>query len=106
MAPCCAPDGSSSMAVSPMYKGHLVTKTRLSNPDLTAIFYERIRESPGCPEGISVAIIPAGRWGWTALMNAGQRRRHPLCAKRFDAVLNELRANYDLARDGAKVWAG
>jgi len=74
-------------------------KTKISNADLTAIFYERIARSPDCPLGIQLAIIPVEPSGWTARMNTGQRSRHPLCAKRFDMVLKQLRATYDLARD-------
>ncbi len=76
-----------------------MAKIRLSNADLTAIFYERIRESSEHPQGISVAIIPSRSHGWTALMSPTQRTRHPLFAKRFDTMLQQLRESYDLARD-------
>jgi hypothetical protein len=33
----------------------------------------------------------------TALMNPTQRDKHPVFAKRFDALLAELRETYDLA---------
>jgi hypothetical protein len=72
-------------------------KTKISNGDLTALFYERIRASSGCPVGIHLAIVPNKTYGWTALMNPTQRDKHPVFAKRFDALLAELRETYDLA---------
>jgi hypothetical protein len=76
-----------------------VAKIRLSNADLTAIFYERIRESSGCPQGISVAIIPNKSHGWTALMSPAQRNGYPMFGKRFDTILQQLRKTYDLPSD-------
>ena len=75
----------------------MTKKTKVSNADLTAIFYERIRETPGCPVGIHLAIIPNKTYGWTALMSPAQRDKYPTFAKRFDALLAQLRRTYDLA---------
>ena len=77
----------------------MAKKTRISNSDLTGLFYERIRASPGCPVGIHLAILPNKTYGWTALMAPAQRDRFPMFAKRFDALLAELRETYELARD-------
>jgi hypothetical protein len=74
-------------------------KTKISNGDLTALFHERLKQSPECPDGIKIAIIPDERLGWTALMGPTQRTRHPLCAKRVEAIQKQLRATYELARD-------
>jgi hypothetical protein len=74
-------------------------KTKISNGDLTALFSERIRETPHCPVGMSVAIVPDKRSGWTAMMNKVQRNRYPECAKRVEAIQKQLRAIHDLAED-------
>jgi hypothetical protein len=78
---------------------YVARKTKISNGDLTALFYERIREDPGCPPGINLAIVPVAPSGWTALTTSRPRTKNPLCAERFEAVLAELRKTYDLAKD-------
>ena len=77
----------------------MAKKARISNGDLTAIFYERLRQASDCPLGTHVAIIPVGRSGWTALMSAIQRTQRPACAKRVEEIERQLRAIYELARD-------
>jgi hypothetical protein len=76
-----------------------VAKTKISNGDLTALFSERIRETPHCPVGVSVAIVPDEQSGWIALMTKVQRNRYPECSKRVEAIQKQLRATYDLAGD-------
>ena len=76
----------------------MTKKIKLSNGDLAALFLERVRELPGCPAGISLAVVPHESYGWTAIMSPAQRIRYPLFGKRFDNLLTELRKQYDLAR--------
>jgi hypothetical protein len=74
-------------------------KIKISNGDLTAIFYEEIKQAPDCPTGIHVAIVPAERPGWRVLMSPAQRKKYPACVKRIEVIEKQLRAVYDLAGD-------
>jgi hypothetical protein len=73
-------------------------KMKISSPDLTALFAERL---PECPDGFMIAIVPTdfNEAGWSAVMNWGQRSRHPKCARRVQAIEKQLRQIYDLAKD-------
>jgi hypothetical protein len=75
----------------------IILRTKVSNSDLANIFYEKLSVIPGCPMNLSFAITSSDTHGWTALMSPVQRFKNPMFGKRFDALLTELRANYDLA---------
>ena len=78
----------------------MAKKIKISNGDLTALFYERIRASDGGSEqAIGLAIAPVQPSGWTALIMPSQRKKHPQLAKRVEAIQKQLRATYVLARD-------
>jgi hypothetical protein len=77
----------------------IILRTKVSNSHLANIFYERLRVMPGCPMNISLAITSSDTYGWTALMSPAQRFNNPMFGKRFDALLTELRAKYDLASE-------
>jgi hypothetical protein len=66
------------------FGGYCVTKkTKVSNGDLTALFYERMRDAPGFPQqDISIAIVPSEPHGWTALISARQRKQKPRLGER------------------------
>jgi hypothetical protein len=74
-------------------------KMKLSNGDLAAKLYDRLKETLGCPRSISLAIAPDKTHGWIALLSPTERRRNPVFAERFDELIRILRAMYDLARD-------
>lgn len=76
-----------------------MAKTKISNGDLTALFWERLKQSSDCPLGVSVAIIPLERSGWRALIPHLHRRKYPACAKRVEAIEKQLKAAYNLAED-------
>ena len=76
-------------------------KTKISSADLTALFAERLKRFPECPDGFMIAIVPTdfNEAGWSAVMNSGQRSRHSKCARRVQAIEKQLRQIYDLAKD-------
>ena len=78
-----------------------MARTRISNADLTALIAERLQRFSGCPDGFAIAVIPdrAHESGWSVVMNAGMRRRHPSCAKRIETIAKQLRRVYILAED-------
>jgi hypothetical protein len=78
---------------------HVAKKTKLSNGDLAAKFYERLKEFAGCPSSVSLAIVPSKDHGWTALLSPAARKRHPAFARRFDQLASQFRQEYDLAKD-------
>ena len=76
-------------------------KTSISSTDLTALFMERLMRFSECPDGILIAIVPGGAKGsgWSVVMNAGQRKRHPRCVRRIQTMEKQLRRIYALAKD-------
>jgi hypothetical protein len=76
-------------------------KTTVSNGELTAIFFRKMRAYPECPRsGTPIAIVPVGRrTEWKALTAPYVVRRHPLCAERVEKVEKELQKFYGLKRD-------
>jgi hypothetical protein len=76
-------------------------KTTVSNGELTAIFFRKMRAYSDCPRsGTPIAIVPVGRrTEWKALTAPYVVRRHPLCAKRVEEVERELQKIYGLARE-------
>jgi hypothetical protein len=80
--------------------GHYVTKkTKLSNGDLAAKLYARLKDTAGCPLSISLAIAPSKAHGWTALLSPAERKRNPIFGQRFDRLVTQFRQEYDLAKD-------
>jgi hypothetical protein len=76
-------------------------KTPISSTDLTALFKERLMRFSECPDGILIAVVPSGakESGWSVVMNAGQRTRHPRCVRRIQMMEKQLRRIYALAKD-------
>jgi hypothetical protein len=76
-------------------------KTTVSNGELTATFFRKMRTYSECPgSGTPIAIVPVGRrTAWKALTAPYVVRRHPLCAKRVEEVERELQKIYGLARE-------
>jgi hypothetical protein len=74
-------------------------KRALSNSELAALFYDRLKEIPGCPVRVTLAVTPSKTYGWTALMSPAERAQHPMFAKRFDDLLTNMRTKYKLAGD-------
>jgi hypothetical protein len=72
-----------------------MAKTRISNGELTPLFFDQTRQSSDCPPGMHVAIVPT-RSGWTAVMSANDRRKHPKAAKRVAAIQKSLSDKYTL----------
>jgi hypothetical protein len=78
-----------------------MARTRISSTDLTALIAERLQRFSGCPDGFAVAVVPddAHESGWSVVMNAGNRRRHPSCVRRIATIAKQLRRIYVLAPD-------
>jgi hypothetical protein len=76
-------------------------KKTVSNGDLTAIFFRKMRAYSECPKsGIPIAIVPVGRRkDWKAMTAPYVVRRHPLCAERVENVEKELQKIYGLERE-------
>jgi hypothetical protein len=75
-------------------------KTTVSNGELTAIFFRRMRACSECPHtGTPIAIVPVGgRSNWKALTAPHLVSRFPLCVKRVEVIQRELQNIYGLAR--------
>lgn len=78
-----------------------MARTRISSTDLTALIAERLQRFSGCPDGFAIAVVPdhAHESGWSVVMNAGMRRRHPSCVRRIETIAKQLRRIYVLAED-------
>jgi len=78
-----------------------MARTRISSTDLTALIAERLQRFSGCPDGFAIAVIPddAQESGWSVVMNAAKRRRHPSCVRRIETMAKQLRRVYILAED-------
>jgi hypothetical protein len=78
-----------------------MAKTAVSSTDLTALIVERLQQFSECPAGILIAVVPSGAKGsgWSVVMNAGQRMRHPKCVRRIQMLEKQLRRIYVLAKD-------
>jgi ribosomal protein L34E len=75
-------------------------KKNVSNGDLTAIFYRKMRACSECPyTGTPISIVPAGRGSeWKVLTAPYVVRRYPRCAERVEEVEKELQKIYGLAK--------
>jgi hypothetical protein len=76
-----------------------MARKTISSTDLIWIFHEKLEAFDDCPEGASIAVVPASDVGWMAVMNAKSRTQNPICARRVDAIQKELREIYVLAKD-------
>jgi hypothetical protein len=74
-----------------------MAKIKISSTELVWIFHEKLKAFDDCPPGTSIAIVPSLDVGWTAVMSAKSRTRHPHCARRVEAVQKQLRGIYVLA---------
>ena len=74
-----------------------MAKKAISSTDLIWLFHEQLKEFHDCPvSALSIAIVPAPDVGWTVLMNTRQQNKHPLCAKRVQAIQKQFREIYVL----------
>ena len=78
-----------------------MARTRISSTDRTALIAERLQRFSECPDGFAIAVIPdhAHESGWSVVMNAGKRGRHPSCVRRIETITKQLRRIYVLAPD-------
>jgi hypothetical protein len=77
-------------------------KKTVSNGELTAIFYRKMRAYSECPyTGTPISIVPVvgRRSEWEVLTAPYVVRRYPRCAKRVEEVEKELQKIYGLARE-------
>jgi hypothetical protein len=73
-------------------------KTRVSSTELSWIFHEQLVSFDDWSPSIAIAIVPSAD-GWTALISARDRAKHPNCVKRIEQVQKQLRSRYALSND-------
>lgn len=73
-------------------------RTRKSSTDLAWMVREELRGRPGCPEGVSLAVVPAGK-EWTVVVAKEHEKRHPACVKVVRAIERRLRRLHLLTTD-------
>jgi hypothetical protein len=74
-----------------------MAKKAISSTELIWIFHEKIKELDDCPaQGLSIAIVPMPKVGWSALISPKQRTAYPVCAKRVETIQTQLRELYVL----------
>ena len=76
-------------------------KRTVSNSELTAIFFRKMRAYSDCPyTGTPIAIVPAGRrTAWKVVTAPYVINRYPKCAKCVQEVEKELQKIYGLERE-------
>jgi hypothetical protein len=76
-------------------------KKSVSNGELTAIFYRKMRACSECPySGTPISIVPGERRSeWKVLTAPYVVRRYPRCAKRVEEMERELQKIYRLAKE-------
>jgi hypothetical protein len=73
-----------------------MAKIEISSTELVWIFHEKLKAFKDCPPNVPIAIVPSPDVGWTAVMSAKSRTRHPHCARRVEAVQKQFRGIYVL----------
>jgi hypothetical protein len=76
-----------------------MAKTKISSTELTWIFYEKLKATHECPDGLPIAIIPDSECGWRAVINPRDGTRHRPCGRRVQAIQKQLREIYVLKND-------
>ena len=61
--------------------------------ELIWLFHEKLAKT--AVPSATIAIVPGGN-NWTALTNAGERRRHPELATAVARIQRQLRSRYSL----------
>ncbi|SNS24419.1 hypothetical protein SAMN05216374_0469 [Tardiphaga sp. OK246] len=69
-------------------------KEHLTADELIWMFHEKLAGSN--LRHARIAIIPSGRWDWSALTNASQRRQFPKLASMVAGIETQLRDRYSL----------
>jgi hypothetical protein len=70
-----------------------VSRTSISNADLTYKFQQMLRTIGDCPPTVPVAIVPHANGEWSAVISTRLRREYPDCVKRIEAVERRLRGS-------------
>jgi hypothetical protein len=76
-----------------------VSRTLISNADLTYKFQQMLKTIGDCPPTVPVAIVPDEKGQWSAVISARLRREYPDCVNRIEAIEQRLRATYALDGD-------
>jgi hypothetical protein len=80
-------------------RSSLVSRTLISNADLTYKFEQMLKTIGDCPPTVPVAIVPDEKGGWSAVISARLRREYPDCVDRIQAIERQLRGTYVLDGD-------
>ena len=73
-----------------------MSRTLISNADLTYKFQQMLKTIGDCPPTVPVAIVPDEKGQWSAVISARLRREYPDCVNRIEAVERRLRGIYVL----------
>ena len=76
-----------------------MSRTLISNADLTYKFQQMLKTVRDCPPTVSVAIVPDEKGQWSAVISARLRREYPDCVNRIEAIERRLRGIYMLEGD-------
>ena len=76
-----------------------MSRTLISNADLTYKFEQMLKTIGDCPPTVPVAIVPDEKGGWSAVISARLRREYPDCVNRIQTIERQLRGTYVLDRD-------
>lgn len=76
-----------------------MSKTSISNADLTYKFQQMLKTIGDCPPTVPVAIVPDEKGKWSAVISARLRKEYPDCVKHVGAVERRLRGIYVLDGD-------
>jgi len=76
-----------------------VSRTLISNADLTYKFQQMLKTIGDCPPTVPVAIVPDEKGQWSAVISARLRREYPDCVNRIEAIEKQLRGSYVLDGD-------
>ena len=73
-----------------------MSRTLISNADLTYKFQQMLKTIGDCPPTVPVAIVPIEKGQWSAVISSKLRREYPDCVHRIQAVERRLRGLYVL----------
>lgn len=76
-----------------------MAKKRISSVDLSWMIFERMRDEPGVPRGVAVAVVPDDEQGWIAIVEGrGGKFLDKAAIRKLRSIEAQLRATYSLAQ--------
>lgn len=72
-------------------------KKRASSVELSWMIFERMRNEPGVPRGIAVAVVPDDRLGWIVIVEGrGGKFLSPAAVRKLRSIEAQLQSRYSL----------